>query len=502
MAPKAKKVEIGCLPKVISESERVPLMDISLADDSGWRALNMSKMQEKVHSFLKEGDFNRGVLGKVNLLKYDGQWVRASDGLIKIGDGRKTVAALKEIKVIWDDEAQRDAESWTAPLTDVMENGLDVSVLEFPQADHKLVLAHFAVAHEDATNTYQKTSVKDMAELANEFRKSLLGGRWEDVMKALIATTGKRMFAHRCVLVAQTVPSNVLIKIDEYQISSSWIYDNKYFVGQGAEATAKRITDQGRLACIENVHEDVLANRGVSANTFQQEYCATMKAAENWIAKQKKTYGRLCDQPFFERCVKFMQSNRARTQIYSCLRAGRKFENDAADAPGIEQCRAVVVELDKLKVLPKAEAGSAASPGHSLDPASAVAGAPGHGLDAASTPTNSMSAPVLEEEEPDPTKDAAMKKTDIALGKQQYYSSLQEMQRCLPAIVHPSHSVMVLVEAPTSKLRVVLEMLEQAKSVAEVLTTKQVCIAIPSGLRVDLLSAVANKAGLIWCVFF
>jgi hypothetical protein len=160
----------------------------------------------------------------------------------------------------------------------------------------------------------------------------------------------------------------------------------------------------------------------------------------------------------------------------------------------------VVVELDKLKVLPKAEAGSAASPGHSLDPASAVAGAPGHGLDAAST--NSMSAPVLEEEEPDPTKDAAMKKTDIALGKQQYYSSLQEMQRCLPAIVHPSHSVMVLVEAPTSKLRVVLEMLEQAKSVAEVLTTKQVCIAIPSGLRVDLLSAVANKAGLIWCVFF
>ena len=172
-APKgaANKVAIGCMPKVISESERVLLGDISIADGSGWRALNVLNVKEKVHSFLKEGNFNCGVLGKVKLLKNDGQWVRVADGRIKIGDGRKTVAALRDIKVIWDDAALRDAESWTEPLIDVMENGLDVSVLEFPYNDHKQMLAYFVVAHDETTNTLQKTSVKDMADLANEFKE-------------------------------------------------------------------------------------------------------------------------------------------------------------------------------------------------------------------------------------------------------------------------------------------------------------------------------------------
>ncbi len=173
-AKKLKHVVIESLPSVLSESERVPLNEISTADDSGWRALNALKVQEKKHSFLKEGNFNRGVLGKVKLLKHDGRWVRCSDGLTKVGDGKKTVAALKEIKVIWDDEVQREAESWTTALIDVMEHGLDISVLEFPHNDHKQVMAHFVVAHDANINGIQYASVKDMADLANEFKKNVV----------------------------------------------------------------------------------------------------------------------------------------------------------------------------------------------------------------------------------------------------------------------------------------------------------------------------------------
>jgi hypothetical protein len=326
-------------------------------------------------------------------------------------------------------------------------------------------------------------------------------------LKVLTASTGKRQFAHRCVVVAQALSPSLLGKIDEYQIPASWIYDNKYFVGQGAGAAIKLITTAGRLACIENVHEDLLANRAVAAISFIEEYCATMKAGETWVEKQRKIFGSLCDLPLFERCNKYMKSNRARTQIYSCLRGDRKFDNAAADAPGIEQCRAVVAELEKLKAAPKADARSAASPSHGLDAASAAGGASGHGLDVASAPTDPnnilFSAAVHEEalEKPDPMRDAAMKKTDIALGKLQYYNDLQEVTRCLPAIVRPSHSVMVLVEAPTSKLRVVLELMEKAKSIVDTLGTKQVCIAIPSGPRLDLLSTVANKSELLWSAF-
>ena len=173
----AKKVEIGCTPKVISESERVPLKDISIADGSGWRAIHTTSVHEKVRSFLKDGNFNCGVMSKVKLLQQDGAWARVADGLIKIGDGRKTVAALQEIKVIWDDDATRDAETWTDALITVMEEGLDVTVLEFPYNDQKQILAYYVVAHEESTNTLQKTSVKNMADLANEFKKSQVGSQ-------------------------------------------------------------------------------------------------------------------------------------------------------------------------------------------------------------------------------------------------------------------------------------------------------------------------------------
>ena len=50
MAPKAKAdiTKTGCTPKTISESEIVPVMDISIANDSGWRGLNAEKVKEKV----------------------------------------------------------------------------------------------------------------------------------------------------------------------------------------------------------------------------------------------------------------------------------------------------------------------------------------------------------------------------------------------------------------------------------------------------------------------
>jgi hypothetical protein len=41
------------------------------------------------------------------------------------------------------------------------------------------------------------------------------------------------------------LPDSVLEKIDEYEIPTSWIVDNKYFTGQGANS--KRLSEAGRL---------------------------------------------------------------------------------------------------------------------------------------------------------------------------------------------------------------------------------------------------------------
>ena len=127
-----------------------------------------------------------------------------------------------------------------------MVEGILVEALEFPYNDFKHVLAFFVVAHDEGTNMLTKTSVLNMADLAKEFKKTMQGGKWEDAMKALEQATGKRTFSWRCVVVAQTLPDSVLEKIDEYEIPTSWIVDNKYFTGQGANC--KRLSEAGRLA--------------------------------------------------------------------------------------------------------------------------------------------------------------------------------------------------------------------------------------------------------------
>ena len=68
-----------------------------------------------------------------------------------------------------------------------------------------------------------------------------------------------------------------------------------------------------------------------------------------------RCYGGLCQLAFFKRCEKFLQSNRARPLLYNCMRVGCKLESDAADGPGLEQCRTVLAELEKLKAKTKGE---------------------------------------------------------------------------------------------------------------------------------------------------
>ena len=114
---------------------------------------------------------------------------------------------------------------------------------------------------------------------------------------------------------------------------------------------------------MENAHENILGRKGISGTTFHDEYCAPMQAAEQWVGRMRRCYGSLCELAFFQRCEKFLQSNRARPLLYNCLRVGCKLECDAAEGPGLEQCRTVLAELEKLKTKTKEEVPPAGSAG-------------------------------------------------------------------------------------------------------------------------------------------
>ncbi len=445
----------------------------------------------------------QGPEGYEGVTRYEGDYVRCADGYLKIFDGKTTVAAMQELKAIWEDDDLRNLHTWSPALISVMQDGIDCEVVEISYNDPKEVLAYNVLAHDDSMNVYAKTTVKDMVELAREYQSSVPGGKWDATQKALEGALGKRMFAWRCVTAAMTLTDAVLLKMEEVGVANSWILDNKYFVGQGADAKTKRLSDEGRLAVLEQVSEDLLAKKGISSETFQAEYCAVTKHAEDWIQRQQKIFGALCDRPFFKRCKQFLFSNRARPQVYSCMRLRRKLESDAADGPGIEQCRVVVAELQKLKNPTAVDNGlgaasTSAPPGGTLG----AAGSSGDGLGAAGSGEGAdsckLGAEYLEMEEIDPVKDEAVKRREKAMEKLQYYESLAELIKCLPLSVRPSQAVILVCEAPTSKLRVNTEALESLKLVTDCLPTQKLLIMTYAGQRLDLLNAIATKTSLLW----
>jgi hypothetical protein len=93
-----------------------------------------------------------------------------------------------------------------APSQD-MEEGMDCQVVELPSADFKEILALNALAHHEATNVYEATSIGDMVDMAEQYRKTTQAGTWAETQKALELTLGstKRTFVYRSVVAAQTL---------------------------------------------------------------------------------------------------------------------------------------------------------------------------------------------------------------------------------------------------------------------------------------------------------
>ena len=68
----------------------------------------------------------------------------------------------------------------------------------------------------------------------------------------------------------------------------------------------------------------------------------------------------------------------------------------------------------------------------------------------------------------DPVRDAAFRKAEAALEKLQHYGDFEQLRRCLPALAHPSQSVIFVVDAQTSKMPIILQMVDKVKRAGRV----------------------------------
>ena len=483
--------------------------DLSVEADSGWRAVSPSRVEELVEAFVNQGLYGVGLLRRPRVVHLHGQPLRAQDGNLMLLDGKHTISTLRAVRAKM--LAMVDGEEspvFTDALVSAVENGVLVDIVEFPDDDSDLRVAYCALAHDEASNRYKIAAIKDLVDVANRYHRKAVGGSWDVVREEALKIYGpaRRTFVHRVLVAAQTLSKVVLDLLDRYQVPNSYIYDNGYFNGHGREA-GKRLGDAWRCSVLEIFGEEVSKGTAFSKNSFESEYCVPAKHAEVWVKAQRRQYGCLAESPAFTRLESYLMSSQARPQILKCMRLGVRLEGSGpgstGDAAGIDQCRVICDSLAEAKHRRPDHSDA----GHGV---ASMVSEPEEKVKLTEEPSGSAGILTGAESE-DTAHLAAKRKSEAELSQFLRHTSFTEMQTYLTRVLMPTEKVTFFVDFITSKARVPLSILDQigeflrahghgpasGSSAVAAVPPLKVRIFVPTGPRVDLVSAVQNKLAAV-----
>ena len=150
----------------------------------------------------ERGEHGQNLLRKPALINHVGQPILCTDGLLKIADGKHTFQALMELqeKMVDDDQdGFEDETPWTESLMIALRVGVDVSVIEFDDYDEDVLIAWAAGLHDVDSNKYKASSLKDLFNVVERYRRKVPGGSWAQTQTVLenLYGKGRRMFVYR-----------------------------------------------------------------------------------------------------------------------------------------------------------------------------------------------------------------------------------------------------------------------------------------------------------------
>lgn len=254
----------------------VAVSEISVSADSGWREVNDGRVKELKDHF-RSGMYGIGLLRRPSIVQAHGSLKKGADGNFLLLDGKHTIVALGQLKAEYDeataghggdDDVATAAVTdvgWSAVLIQALTVGVCVDVVEFDDDDEDLRVAYCAQLHDEAVNKFRPTSLLSMVQVAERYRKKAPGGAWDHVRKTLIQIYGhgRRTFVTNMLVAAQTLPEELLRKLEDSGVPNSYIYDNKYFSGYGSDS-GKRVSLEGRIAILSMYSEEV--TKGTAVN--------------------------------------------------------------------------------------------------------------------------------------------------------------------------------------------------------------------------------------------
>ncbi len=476
-------------PRVI-DNRRIKLDDISIAEDSGWRELDEERIQELTVAF-KNGEFGQTTLGCASVTADQQDKLKTSrhDGRYRLSNGKSTVAALQALAAEYRAaEGTKEGPPWAkGALLEVLACGLRVDVVVYPADDDDNIVAIQGLMHDQDQNKFVATSIEMKVSIVLRQRARVEGGCWELTSKALLQVygAGKRRTIARWVAAARELDTEVVSHLKHMrQLPHGFIFDNKYFLGRGEEARFKLTTAYAKQA-LDLAMERIISNP-MSAATFQSEFCAVMKYVETWERHMVRTYGSVASaHPAFHRVLRMLRSEPGRQRVWPYLRDRVPLAGKGQTA-GVEEVRALVAELDKMKagttvggVTPPEPGSSGTGEGEGSDDAldmDVADGVVGQGEALDFTPASAVRDPVEERA----TQLAEKEWDHIAL-----HTDPEAFKASLQARVLADHKVIFYIDAPTSKVKVLADFLKMIEGVVP-----KFSIIVPVGRRFDALSAV------------
>ena len=491
-----------CTSKMAKQtrSELIPLREISLASDSGWRELDESHVTSLM-AVVTNKDWGATTLAGPSLIAEGGKIITSrEDGKCVIFNGKHMITALKRFGDTIEGLTEAQLESiewWDDVVARIFQHGLSFTVFEFQDGvySHLRHRSVQALAHEEDQNKLLHTTMLQKARLVRSYFEEE-GKDWSKAEKSILEALGqhKRRTISRWLILARDCSEaalNHMTEIGLKELPMKYVVENKYLVGKVADARY-RLTDDWAKVALTWLGEVLVTSGGgkqnISSEAFVQEFCVPAKHAESWLKAQVKIFGVVATSfRAFHRVAERLRQPTGRQLILKWLQDPqlRSKPNFA-----IEELDLLVKEMTNTKAgTNKSEGNQAGGSSHVGEPPSDN---PPYGLGMDGAPPADEDDDVgclLDVEAAAPVVDPVMEKADqLAVADMASISTHTEQTAFIEELrtaIFPSSRPLVVVECPTSRASVFTNFFDLMMEVPV-----RFSLLVPLGHRDELISTV------------
>ena len=284
---------MGLVDSSTATEVRIPLDQLSVAADSGWRDLDPIHVAE-LEMVVRSGRWGQTTLARPSVLEASGRKVVSlEDGRFALNNGLHAIKALQNVaKAIAKMQDGTAVPVWVnEELKLILADGVLVDLVEYSTSDRSARCVAQAIAHEHDQNRCRPATLMTTADIVMQIYNVVRS--WAAVTKQLQDALGERSTVFKWVTLARDLDRQILVHIQKTwpTLPQDFVCDNPFLVGRG-EWARFRLTPPYAIVAITWLRDHEEGPMGtVSAGVFEHEMCLPAKVLEAWECKMIKLFG-------------------------------------------------------------------------------------------------------------------------------------------------------------------------------------------------------------------